>query len=340
MARGPRRRNLRLGPLSARGNTESSAGVIGVLAGALTAYLPRSLPLMARRAYGLELTSTLFFALALAVIDSGVLSVFAKQTYDGVVREARLNLAVGLLATMDALANVLSFFWATAAHGRPKVPMINALQLAVLAIVFALPWVPKSELGLYLLVVLALAARSCWSGIITIRPTIWRANYRRGTRARIVGRFSTVQVIVVAAVGLALGRLLDAGVWYYRAVVPVLCVLALGAVWATSRLRVRGQRAMLRGERDGEHIMKPWHGPLVVWRVLRKDPHYAWFMLWMFVLGFSNLMVNPLLAIVLREEFGLTYFASILITSSVSQVCTALFIPFWTRLLDRAHVVR
>jgi MFS family permease len=60
----------------------------------------------------------------------------------------------------------------------------------------------------------------------------------------------------------------------------------------------------------------------------------------MFILGFGNLMITPILVITLHEEFGFTYFKSILITSSIQSVTQVLIIPLWARLLDRSHVVR
>jgi hypothetical protein len=75
-------------------------------------------------------------------------------------------------------------------------------------------------------------------------------------------------------------------------------------------------------------------------RVLRQDRWYARFMLWMFVLGFSNLTITPMLVIALREELGLGYFHSVLITSSVPAFMSLITIPLWRTLLDRSHVVR
>jgi MFS family permease len=309
----------------------------------LAAWLhPGALPRGARRPYALELTSTFFFALALAVIESGVVTVFAKQTFAGVVSERPLNFAVAVLGTMDALANILSFVWSAAAHGRAKVPFINALQVAVLIAVGSMALLPRTPAGLLLLVGAVLAARTCWSGIITIRPTVWRANYPPGERARIVGRVSFVQVLTIALAGAALGRLLDRSLDLYRLAVPAAVVLAIVAVWATRQVRVRRQGRLLRHEREGtagEAVMPPWMGPVVVWRVLRADRWYAKFMLWMFVLGFGNLMVPPMLAIALRDQFGMKYLDSILIASTIPYVVQSVAIPLWAGLLDRAHVV-
>jgi hypothetical protein len=307
---------------------------------AVVAFLPASQPRLTRRNYALEISSTLFLALALGAIESGVVSVFAKQTYSGIASTGYLHLAVAVLGTMDALANILSFLWSSAAQGRPKIPFINALQLGVLASILAMALLPRTPVGLALLVALVLFARTCWSGILTLRPTVWRANYPTGHRAKIVSRIATVQVLTVAAVGAVLGAILDGSVGWFRWTLPLLCTVGAVAVVLTRRQRVRRERAMLRRERSAAAIMPPWKGPMVVRDVLRADPWYARFMLWMFVLGFGNLMIAPMLAITLHDRFGMGYLASILITSSIPYIIQSLALPAWARFLDRAHIVR
>lgn len=318
----------------------SNRSLLGAPARAFRSFLPSSIPYLSRRSYALELGSTTAFAFALALVEGGVVAVFAKQTFTGIVPETRLNFAVALLGAMDAMANILSFLWSPLAQGSPKVKFVNSLQVCVIAIIACMAALPTSEFGLYLLVLLVLTARSCWSGIITVRPTIWRSNYPRHLRAGIIGRFSTVQVVVVALVGLSLGALLDTNDENFRIAVPIFCLIGLGAVWFFSKVRVRREGDLLRRERSGEGVLPPWKGPLIVWRVLRQDRWYAKFMLWMFVLGTSNLMVVPILVITLREEFNLSYFWSILISSAGPLFIMPLAIPMWARVLDRAHVVR
>jgi hypothetical protein len=306
---------------------------------AVADFLPRAAPRMARRAYSFELLGTMLFALALTTIDGGVLSVYAKQTFDGTSPEGFLNLCVALLGAMDALANILSFVWLHAGQGRPKVPFVQALQAGVIACVAGIALLPQTSTGLVLLVFLALLARSCWSGILTVRPTIWRNTYPPAMRARIVGRFSTIQLIVVSLGGALLGRLLDADRTWYAPAIGAAGLLALFAVAATGRIRVRREGRLLRDERQGG-LMRPWHGPAIVLRVLRQDRRYAQFQLCMTILGFANLMINPILAIALKEQFNLDFFAGILITSTLQQALQIISIPAWARLLDRSHVVR
>ena len=97
---------------------------------------------------------------------------------------------------------------------------------------------------------------------------------------------------------------------------------------------------MLRAELHAAPAMKPWEGLAVVWQVLRRDPMWAKFMLWMFVLGLGNMLMGPVMTIVLEDQFDLGYFQSILITSSITALVMPVAIPLWARYLDRSHVVK
>lgn len=298
------------------------------------------MPPSARLAFTNEIVTTLFFAVALAAVEGGVASAYAKNTFAGVASERTLNFVVAIIGSAPEFANILSFVWLSAAHGRPKVPVVNALQLAVVLSVAALALPSVSMGGLAATAALMLTARVCWSGIITIRPTMWRANYPREHRAWAVGRFSTVQTLTVAFTAIGIGLMLDESAASYVVLAPGCAAVGLVAVLVSRRLRVRRQRAMLRAEMDGPTVGRPWQGPAIVWRVLRKDRHFALFMGCMFTLGLGNLMLMPMMVIALKDQFGASYTRSILITTTIPYILMPMAIPVWTRLLDRAHVVR
>lgn len=301
--------------------------------------MPAWVPIRSRMTFGHEMVSTFFFTLALAMIEGGVVAVFARQTFETSTTAGRLNLAVAGLGAMSELANILSFVWTPLSSGKRVVPFVNGLQVGAITLVGLISLLPTSSWGLWMLVGLVLAARLCWSGIITIRTSVWRANYPAKVRARIVGMVSTVQVIVIACGGAGLGYLLDRNPDIFRLVIPLACGMALLAVWSYGKIKIRRESRVLKATAS-HAIMMPWQGPLVVWRVLKQDLRYAQFMGAMFVLGFGNLMINPILVISLKEEFGFRYFASILITSTIQAVVQVLFIPMWAKLLDSWHVVK
>jgi MFS family permease len=300
-------------------------------------------PAAARVAFSREVAATFFIMLAMATIEGGVIAVFAKQTFAETQPKALVNVLIGLLAAMGELANILSFFWTSVSHGRPKVAVMTVMYGVIVACIALIALLPATGMtGLIGLLVLVLAARVCWSGIITLRPTLWRANYPRDVRMRAVGVLSGIQVACVAGIGLALGATLDKNPEAYRVFLPGAAACALVGVWIFAGTRVRHEAKQLSEERaeNADRVMKPWHGPLAVWEILHRDRWYAQFMLWMFVLGFGNLMVMPTMVISLKDDHGLGYLQSVLITSSVPCIVTLIAIPLWRRYLDRAHVVR
>jgi Major Facilitator Superfamily len=322
-----------------QGGIVASAGRL--VAGAAMSFHPASMPVMTRRSYRLELTSAFFFAVTLSCVEGGIVSVFTKNTYEDVVPARWLNLAVAIVGAAPEIANIISFGWSQVAHGRAKVPLVNALQLGVVAMVLLLGFLPASPAGLWMLVGVVLVARVAWSGIITIRPTIWKANYGREVRARVIGKISGVTVVTIAGMGIVLGLMLDHDPSAIKVVTPIAAACGLLAFFAYRGQRVRRHGAIVKGEReDVQNVLPPWMGPMLVVRVLKKDKDFAGFMVWMFVLGFSNIMIGPMLTITLKEQFGVGYLAGILMASSIPALMMFLTIPLWARVLGRAHVVR
>jgi MFS family permease len=310
---------------------------------------PRAMPALSRHSYSRELWTTFFFSTALAITEGSIAGVFVKQLFTGVTPEAQLNMMVAVVGAAPEMANLVSFVWVTWSLGRPKVAFINTLQWVVIALIACVALVPRTSGGLWALAALAIGARVCWSGIITLRPTVWRQNYPRKDRARMVGKFSTVQVVTVAAVGLIIGRLMDISPRAYHFFIPVTCAIGLAAVVLYRRVRVRGERAMLRHEVEeasrqasapGLRAHRWFMGPAEVVRVLRRDRFFAEFQLWLSVLGIGNLMLNPVLWIVLKERFDQGYAGSALVATTIPLLVMPVAIPLWARFLDRAHVVQ
>lgn len=325
--------------------TAGDAGILPnaarAIARAIDAWSPASLSAFSRHSYRLEFVNVAFFAVPLAFVDGSIASVITKKSFAGVADPASLYYAVALVQAAPELANILSFFWSQLQHGHGKVAFINAMQAAVLILVGILALIPRTPTGLWLLVATIVLARVFWSGIVTVRPTIWRANYPREVRATVVGKFSAAQVLTLAAIGIVLGRLLDVNPHFYRYVIPLAVLCGIVAFASIRALRVRGHARILAHERaTSTGILAPWEGPRVMWRVLRKDRDFASFMLWMFVLGLGNLLIVPVLVFAIAERFKLGYLGGILATSSIPALVMFLSIPLWARWLDRAHVVR
>ncbi len=301
---------------------------------------------MSRRTLSLELASTLFFAFALGFLEAGTISVFLKRAFDGTTDRSAGNIAVVLAGASSEIANIISFGWIALSHGRPKVRFINMLQAGVVVCIGCIALVPRDAMGRWLAMGLVLLARIFWSGVVTLRTAVWRANYSRHSRARIVGRLSAITQVVIASTGLLVGAMLDWNLESFRFVAPILAVLGIVGLAFYGRIRPRGERFALIQERAQPRaagVMRPWMGIVSVHRILRTDRRFAQFMAFMFLLGLGNLMVVPCLVLALSDRFELgrdPFKSSILVTTLVPSILMPLALPIWASLLDRAHVVR
>lgn len=297
------------------------------------------MPALSRANYRRELAASCLFPVALAAVEGSVAAVIVKNAFAGVVSDARLAVTVGVIGSAGELANITSFAWAALAHGRRKVRFIATLQGIVVAMVAVVAVAPRTAVGLWMLAAAVLVARVCMAGVFTLRPTVWRANYERKARTRATGKFSTIQVMVVACVALLIAAGCDASQGWFRAMLLGACVAGAAGVAAYSRIRVRGHGRLVRAEREGLED-RPSFNPASLWRVLKGDRHYAAFMGAMFIIGTGNIMLTAPLTLTLAEQFHLGAMASMVVTSTLPLLVIPFAIPFWTRLLSRRHVVR
>ena len=196
-----------------------------------------------------------------------------------------------------------------------------------------------NALGAWAMVALVVLGWVFWSGVITIRTTVWRNNYPDADRAKIAGRLATVQVLMMAAVGFSFGRLLDLSVESMRIVFPILGSMGIVGAIIYSRVRLRGQRRLMRSELASEAGRRPRMNPLSVVQVLTRDNSYAAYMACMMCLGFGNLMNIPVLALVLADQFDANYEDSLLLSVVIPSLVIPMAIPLWAKFLDRVHVI-
>ena len=312
------------------------------LRGTVASYHPRAVPLMSRQCYDRELLSWGLLPVMLSGIESGTLAIFVKKTFAGVegITPELLNYAVAMIVSAKAIGHLTSFVWARLSHGRPKVRMIAVLQFATAAMVGLLALVPRTPGGLSAAVLLSVTAWTVWSGVITLRTGVWRANYQRGFRARVAGKLATVQALTIAATGAMVGAFLDVNPLSYRWLFPTLCLAGLAGALVYRRIKVRQQGRLLRAEQSECDALQPSFNPLRMAQVLTHDKPFRNYMVCMFLLGIGNLMIHAPLAIVLTDVFQASYLQGIAIMTVVPLIVMSLVIPLWGRLLDRVHVVQ
>ena len=312
---------------------------IRTVRGAARSFHPRAMPMLTRAHYRRELAAWAFLPIMMGVVEGGVVSVIAKNAFEGAVSDKGLNFAVALLAGAPAFANITSFLWAALANGRHKVRFLFGLKMATALLVALIAFAPRDVWGLVLLTGCVIAARTCWAGVVTIRSTVWRANYPRHVRAKMAGKLATVQALLVAATGLGLA---EAMTWHedsFRLLYPLAALFGMIGAMVYGRMRVRGHRALVLAER-AQSRRQNLISPIQIWSVLRDDRNYRHYMICMFLFGMGNMMITAPLVIILRDVFGMGYRGGMLISGIIPIALMPLTIPIWSRLLDRVHVIR
>ena len=333
----------------------------------VASFHPRSLRPMLRANYRRELTSWAFMPVMLTGINAGAMGVILKKTFSGVpgTTEAGLALAVGTIGAATAVGNLTSTFWANIACGRAKVRLIVLLMIACSICVGMIALTPASNSGAWMMAGLVLVGWIFWSGVITTRATVWRANYPSSDRTGIAGRLASVQAVISAASVLVLAEILDAfdseAAWgsralnsleiswiraeqvdefAFRIIFPTLAVFGLIGALVYARVRLRGQSRLTRIERLSGSGRGALANPFTAFGVLKRNPPYRRYIICQFVFGAGNLLMMPILALVLDERFDASYFEALLVTAIIPPILMPLAIPMWARLLGRMHVIQ
>jgi hypothetical protein len=317
----------------------------------IASFHPARQPWLCRQSYRHELLTSLTMPMALSLVEGNVIGVLAQKAFGAG------PIAFATIMGSSMFANLTSFVWARLARGRRKVRFINALQLAVLACIAAIALLPASEAGVWPLVGLIIASRCLIAGIVTIRSTVWRHNYSRTTRASVTGRLANVASLIVAIVPLLGYIMLDRNPEAFRVIYPLSAVLAMIGVWAFSKVRLRGERELLRFETQptSQPLAKGEAGSIyefdrdanpTFWQVLRQDRFYRGYMFWQFVAGSANMASETVLVYMLATiTAGLTvggasveYVVAILLSTAVPMAVATAVMPRWAKLLDHMHI--
>ncbi len=135
-----------------------------------------------------------------------------------------------------------------------------------------------------------------------------------------------------------MGLCLDARPGSFRLLFPLIASFGIAGAIVYGRIPFRRERKQLATERATPASFSSY-SPLVIIKVLRQDPLYRGYMACMFVMGVGNLMIQPILAIVLEEQFHVSYITGIALATVIPLLSMTVCIPYWGRLLERTHVI-
>lgn len=277
-------------------------------------------------------------ALALGALEGGLLGVIVKNQFSGVTEPALLNFCVALVAGAPAFTNLSSFFFAAHAMGKDKLVVLSRLLLVISACLLIMALPGKSPLGLAVFCVMTILARAAWSGVLTVRAAVWRANYQRHWRARVTARMAQLSSLIIAGFGAVVGLALDWQPWSYRLIFPLAAIAMFAAAIVYRGARIRRHGHLIRSELAEAQLGEESTAPARMWSLLREDRDFRRYMAGMLMFGGGNLMVIPMMVILLNEQFTVSRLAQVMITTTVPLVCLCFAIRYWARMLDSRHI--
>ena len=288
--------------------------------------------------YRREVLSWGLIGFTLGLVEGATAAVLVKKGFEGLAEPRVVNLAVAFVSGAPALSNVISFLWANLAHGRERVRLMVGLFASFAVLVGLIGLSPRAGTGLTMTVVSVIAARVIWSGILTVRSAVWTANYPRAVLARITGRIVIVVSLGVAAASALAGILLESSPDQARWLYAAAALAGLAAAFLYRQMRVRREYALLSAENAvlGDSQV---FSLAVMRQILREDPAYRRYMLWLGIYGAGNLMASAQLVIIFSDDLKLSSATQIGVLSIVPLLSLPLFTPLWARMFDAGHII-
>lgn len=273
-------------------------------------------------------------AFVTALMEGGVLGVIIKNGFQNEVNDLHLNFAVAIATGAPFFSNLFSFFWVGVSRGRSKARLVSNLAIIFCFCTLLMSFVTFTDLGLIFFLVTIIAARIVWSGILTIRSNIWRANYPRHIRGKVTAKLATLSALVMSVSGIVIGWILDWNFDYFRWVFVCFSVLSMLGAFRYRTLAVRHQQREITREKKQQNT-RSW---FAMFLLLRKNRAFGKYMLAMFVLGSGNLMFMAPLIVFINEHTHLEQLQQILITTAIPLALIPFAVRWWARLLDGNHI--
>jgi hypothetical protein len=122
--------------------------------------------------------------------------------------------------------------------------------------------------------------------------------------------------------------------WLYAAA----ALAGLAAAWLYRAARVRREYQLLLAENEA-YARSDSFSLQTLLAILREDPSYREYMLWMGVYGGGSLMLTSQLVVILTDHYAVPGATQIAMLAVVPLAALPLFVPLWARMFDRTHVI-
>ena len=324
----------------------------------LLQFRTRHQPYMVRHSYRHEMRSALTFQLPASL---------AEGSFTGVIAAKHFGAGVVLMSVITAapmFGNIMALIWSDLSLGRRKVPLVNMLQLGVVLMIASVAltaYLPRGVAG-WVFAAQIILARMLASGIVTIRSSIWRANYPRQLRGQLTSRIATVATFVLAVTTFVGSYLLDRDARAFVYLYPTTAVIGLVGIWQFSRIRVRREVLLRRREiqvfaprpesmsqTDEANVLNAEAGyrPRFVslfreaYQILRADKKFRDYQRYQMLSGFSFMMFGPSLLYMVSTEMTdpkTQYLLATTVLQIIPMVMSLLATQAWAPLFDKVHI--
>jgi len=298
----------------------------------------------AERTWATEVVVWVLLAVCVGSVEGGTVGVMVNALFRETVRPATLGLLLAVLVGASNFANLAAVGWSIVARGREAAPLLRALQIGCAACVLLLAGAPHSPLGLARVVIGVVGVRVLWSGIVILRTSLWRLQFARAERTRIVGRIVALHYLVVAGTSATVGATVQhfpgalpwvhglaalaglAGAALHRRV-AVLVHHSQGALDVDADAACDGASATERASLEG------------AWAIFVGDPAYRAYLLALFALDGGVLMAMAPLVLALHDVFRLDSFVQTALLVTIPTLTVPLTAWFFANRLSRLHVL-
>lgn len=305
----------------------------------------RDVPRMARPNYTAEMQHMLVWGVFAGVVEGNTSSIVAAKTFHA------SEFLTTLVWATPMLANTLSLVWGALIRGRPRRRLFVLLSAGSALGFMSVALTPSdwSPWGGWVFALQVAIARILLAGQISVRSSLWSANYPQSHRARISGRLQNVRFATGLLASIAVMNIFNLNAENYRWVYPGIGLIGLLSLLPVRGMRVRGDARRLAQDRAeiaarAAAGAAPRHG---LWSgvgesvtILRRDREFARYCGAQYLLGSANFMVDPVLLIVLTKQLQYDYLQASLLLDQIPNFVVLLTIGVWARYFDRVGVLR
>ncbi len=288
----------------------------------------RGIPYMSRPTFRYEIISTMFLGVGFAILTPEFCQLFAKKTL-----KAEPWLVAALMAQL-ALGFLFGAFLGPYFRRRRRIPYIVVGRLIIAVVMLAIALLPPTKQSRIPYVALLLLPALLGAVIINALSSIWHSNYPSEVRGQIFSRRFIVYMSIAAISIKLAGYALDAWVWAHQLIYPVGAACMVASALAIAKVRVRGEKGMLRSEKARRV------SPLEGFRLLGRDREYARFMAWQFLSGSMVLLTLPVIVLMLDDRLGVNYAEGTTALTLMPVAASLLAAPLFGRLFDTVGVTR